>query len=34
MFIYGTISNLAFVGGRRDAYRIVVGRPEGKRPLE
>jgi hypothetical protein len=22
------------MGGRRDAYRVLVGRPEGRRPLE
>jgi hypothetical protein len=25
--------NVAFIGERRGAYRILVGKPEGKRPL-
>jgi len=25
---------MACVGGRKDAYRVLVQRPEGKRPLE
>jgi hypothetical protein len=30
---YKTLRHLAQMGGKRNAYKILVSRPEGKRPL-